>query len=251
MAECSVCGADETLPFRCSYCGLVFCSAHRLPEKHGCVGVVKAKSPEEIRMRAAVRYSPRAPKTQLVFGRNEILHLAAATAAVCLAGLGLIGFRFSPTASFAVLVAGFAASFIGHELAHKFVGTLRGLAAEFRLFPTGLFVTLLTAVLPVPFKVIMPGGVVIRGLASIKTVGEIAVAGPLFNLVAAAALFVLGKLLAYPVFETIASINAFLMFFNLLPIPPLDGEKVLAWGWKVWAVVFAVSLLLMTAIQLI
>ncbi|MCX8201988.1 MAG: hypothetical protein N3H84_07810 [Candidatus Caldarchaeum sp.] len=250
MGKCSVCDADEMLPFRCSYCGLVFCSAHRLPEKHGCVGVLKAKSPEEVRIKAAVSYSQRAPKTRLLVGRNEALHLAAATAVVCLAGLGLIGFRFSPTAAFAVLVAGFAASFIGHELAHKFVGTSRGLTAEFRLFPTGLFVTLLTTVLPVPFKVIMPGGVVIRGLASVKTVGEIAVAGPLFNLIAAVVLFALGKLLNYPAFETVASINAFLMFFNLLPIPPLDGEKVLAWGWKIWAVVFAASLLLMTAIQL-
>lgn len=39
MAKCDVCGREEVLPYRCSYCGGVFCSEHRLPEKHGCEGL--------------------------------------------------------------------------------------------------------------------------------------------------------------------------------------------------------------------
>ncbi len=39
MAKCDVCGREEVLPYRCSYCGGVFCSDHRLPEKHGCEGL--------------------------------------------------------------------------------------------------------------------------------------------------------------------------------------------------------------------
>jgi Zn-dependent protease len=31
-------------------------------------------------------------------------------------------------------------------------------------------------------------------------------------------------------------INAFLGVFNMLPIPPLDGSKVLAWNVGIWAV---------------
>lgn len=39
MAKCDVCGKDELLPYKCSYCGGTFCSDHRLPEKHGCEGL--------------------------------------------------------------------------------------------------------------------------------------------------------------------------------------------------------------------
>ena len=34
--ECTICGKIELLPFKCSYCGKIYCSAHRLPENHNC-----------------------------------------------------------------------------------------------------------------------------------------------------------------------------------------------------------------------
>ena len=36
---CGACKAKALMPFRCSYCGGVFCSDHRLPEDHGCDGM--------------------------------------------------------------------------------------------------------------------------------------------------------------------------------------------------------------------
>ncbi len=33
---CCICGKKELLPFKCSYCGRVFCSDHRMPEAHAC-----------------------------------------------------------------------------------------------------------------------------------------------------------------------------------------------------------------------
>ena len=36
MAECSICGDEQRLPYTCSRCTLEFCSRHRLPEKHDC-----------------------------------------------------------------------------------------------------------------------------------------------------------------------------------------------------------------------
>jgi len=37
---CYFCGKEiEDIEFRCSYCNLIFCSEHRLPEKHNCVGL--------------------------------------------------------------------------------------------------------------------------------------------------------------------------------------------------------------------
>ncbi|MDX1611739.1 MAG: rhomboid family intramembrane serine protease [Candidatus Thermoplasmatota archaeon] len=36
MVRCHVCGKDEQMPYRCSYCGNPHCSDHRLPEAHLC-----------------------------------------------------------------------------------------------------------------------------------------------------------------------------------------------------------------------
>ncbi len=36
MAECSECGEQVSMPFRCKFCGEKFCSEHRLPENHEC-----------------------------------------------------------------------------------------------------------------------------------------------------------------------------------------------------------------------
>jgi hypothetical protein len=43
MGVCSYCGAQESLPFKCKFCGDIFCSEHRLPENHACTGLVKFK----------------------------------------------------------------------------------------------------------------------------------------------------------------------------------------------------------------
>jgi len=33
---CQYCGKQTYLPFRCPYCGGLFCEEHRLPEAHNC-----------------------------------------------------------------------------------------------------------------------------------------------------------------------------------------------------------------------
>jgi hypothetical protein len=43
MGICSYCGAQETMPFKCKFCGDQFCSDHRLPENHECIGLKKFK----------------------------------------------------------------------------------------------------------------------------------------------------------------------------------------------------------------
>ncbi len=186
-----------------------------------------------------------------LFTREELIHLLVATVVVVLAGVSLLGFFFAPTVSYAALLIGFAASFLGHELAHKLVAMRKGFGAEFKVYLAGLLVTVLTAVLPIPFKVIMPGAVVIRGLQSLRDVGHVAVAGPLFNMVVAAVTLAVGRLLGSGVLSAIASLNAFLMFFNMLPIMPLDGEKVFIWSRKVWLIVFVLSLVLLTLVRLL
>lgn len=178
-------------------------------------------------------------------------HLLVATVVVVLAGVSLLGFAFTPTIYYATLLIGFAASFLGHELAHKIVALRKGFGAEFRVYFAGLLVTVLTAVLPIPFKVIMPGAVVIRGIQSLRDMGQVALAGPLFNMVVAAVSLAVGRLLGSGFLFAVASLNAFLMFFNMLPIMPLDGEKVFIWSRKVWTVVFVLSLGVLTLARLL
>lgn len=67
----------------------------------------------------------------------------------------------------------------------------------------------------------------------------VAIAGPLMNLAMALLVSLLivvgmrtgimGADLANKLFTLLVVLNLFLMFFNLLPIPPLDGGEVLAW----------------------
>lgn len=37
--KCWICGREEYIPFKCRFCGKVFCSTHRLPEQHACEGL--------------------------------------------------------------------------------------------------------------------------------------------------------------------------------------------------------------------
>ena len=39
MTSCAVCGKQERMPFKCKFCGNTYCSEHRLPENHDCVGL--------------------------------------------------------------------------------------------------------------------------------------------------------------------------------------------------------------------
>jgi len=39
MAECDICGEEESMPYECRHCGGTFCGDHRLPESHDCPGL--------------------------------------------------------------------------------------------------------------------------------------------------------------------------------------------------------------------
>jgi Zn-dependent protease len=92
-----------------------------------------------------------------------------------------------------------------------------------------------------------PGGVYITRNVTLRKNGIISLAGPLTNLVLGFAFaglsFVipagLAPLASYGMF-----INFWLGFFNLLPLPGIDGSKVLAWNKGVYAVTFIASILL-------
>ncbi len=131
--------------------------------------------------------------------------------------------------------------FVVHELAHRVVARLYGAQAFFKSNDGMLLISILVAFSG--FFVAAPGAVWHRGGAlNAQRSGLIALAGPASNFVLAA-LFAGGFLLlrATPgliplplFFATLClvgyNINAWLGLFNLIPVPPFDGDKI--WRWS-------------------
>ena len=88
-----------------------------------------------------------------------------------------------------------------------------------------------------------PGAVYIYGKNLTREQnGRIALAGPATNAFLALAFLTVAFLVPSlsGLARTGASINAFLGLFNLIPIFPLDGSKILAWNSRVWLATAAV-----------
>lgn len=158
------------------------------------------------------------------------------------------------TVIFPVVMVGVGLGFIFHELGHKFVAMHYGYYAEYELWPTGLFIALISSFFGFIFAA--PGAVVIysQGMEE-KTNGIISIAGPIVNIVLGLIfLVILSSLGDFMYTDTGAilflicmlgtRINFFLAAFNLLPIPPLDGSKVMSWSIPIWLITFAVAVIL-------
>ncbi|MBI0583099.1 MAG: site-2 protease family protein [Methanomassiliicoccus sp.] len=189
------------------------------------------------------------------FGKVEMRNISIAVAALTLAFTlsmflyssinGLTRgefFLFALGTSFAAVLTGFML----HELAHKFVAQRNGAWAEFRAYPLGLLIGVVSALFG--FLLAAPGAVYIQGAISQKQNGLISIAGPLTNLGLGLAFLALGLwmesgLLAIALYW-IGSVNILLAAFNLLPIPPLDGSKVLRWSLPVYVVTFGATVVL-------
>ncbi|MEF8848828.1 MAG: M50 family metallopeptidase, partial [Candidatus Thermoplasmatota archaeon] len=130
-----------------------------------------------------------------------------------------------------------------HELAHKFMAQKYGLWSEYRMYPLGLLLALL---LGLSFGLVFaaPGAVMFRGESRDFENGTIAVSGVSMNILISAAMLPLYFFVFYETFfESVIGfvcvINAFLGAFNLLPIYPLDGAKIVRWNFNVWFFLFA------------
>lgn len=156
-------------------------------------------------------------------------------------------------ASFFLVALG--TGFILHEMAHKFTAIYFGHRAEFRMWAAGLGFMFLLALLPTKIMFIAPGAVYIGG--GMKRItqrenGIISLAGPFTNvviaLIAIAALLVVGPIyvgsMGLELLSITAWINIFLALFNLIPVYPLDGSKVLAWNKFVYGGFAAIALFL-------
>jgi len=192
--------------------------------------------------------------------RTELIHIAVAyivltvDLAIILSGRGffeggtLTGL-LAPVPYLFILLAMAAGltGFLAHEIAHKLAARRLGYWAEFRLWPVGLLLSVLTSV--AGFLFAAPGATVVDAMDSndVRDWGKTAVAGPISNLLFAAGFYgasvvtfatnqVTSEALLF-----LAMINTLFATFNLLPIGPLDGAKVFRWDIGRWVAVFVVA----------
>ena len=181
----------------------------------------------------------------ITFSEEELNDLLWAWAAITLAFaivLTVRGAGLGFTANLIVTGLTVGIAFLFHELGHKIVAQKYGCWAEFRKFTLGLILALAMSFMG--FIIAAPGAVMISGFISREQNGKIAVAGPLVNIGLAILFFMtgiflpqiigelpvlLGQIVFYGFF-----INAWLALFNMIPFPPLDGSKVMAWSSPVW-----------------
>jgi Zn-dependent protease len=144
---------------------------------------------------------------------------------------------------------------IPHELMHRWSARKMGCSSRYVLDPMGLLLTLITAIPFIPFKIIMPGFVLIScpllDPAHYKRVeGVTSFSGPVTNiLISVISLALIRPLIyIYPYLPLLRflyfsyGLNAWVAFFNLLPIPPLDGSKIIRWRPIIWGSSIALSL---------
>ncbi len=141
-----------------------------------------------------------------------------------------------------IAAIGVSLSFILHEMMHKFVAQRYGAVAEFRTSWSGLAITLVTGAFG--FLLGIPGATYIyTNSFTDKENGIVSLAGPITNLAVFAVFFGIAVIFnpatnsfLYSVTSFTIFISILLAFFNMLPIFPLDGSKVMRWNKPIYAV---------------
>ncbi len=183
------------------------------------------------------------------FSRREIVEIGISVLVLSLAftivltrrSWGFEGFILDFLITYGICLVLVTLSFIPHELGHKFVAQKYGAWSEYRMSGRGLLMSLAISLLGL--LIAAPGAVYINGRINEKQNGVISAAGPMVNIVISAVAivslqFVTGTL-AVSLLSFLAYLNAMLAIFNLIPMPPLDGSKIVRWSVPVWITMIA------------
>jgi len=147
--------------------------------------------------------------------------------------------------------------FVFHELAHREAAKYFGFHSEFRAWYPGLLIALGLAIATMgQFLFAAPGATYFFGEnVSRKQNGLISVAGPATNVILGLLLLIMASLFADKTIQLIfvyaGEINFWFALFNMLPIFPLDGAKVLAWKPSIWVLMMIIAVVLVFAPGLI
>lgn len=185
------------------------------------------------------QYQPPVQEGGLKFSEEEKKHLLMAVGALTLAFTLLFAGRYE-LSIFMVIGLSFVAvitGFLLHEIGHKIVAQRYGCWAEFRAWTFGLLFAVLSAFMGFLFAA--PGAVYIRGHLSKEENGKVSAAGPLMNVVVAS--FLLPIWIFIPLIDELLLLismvlwlNLFIGGFNMIPVPPLDGSKIIKWNPGIW-----------------
>jgi len=204
---------------------------------------------------------PDTPKRGVRFSRSELVQLlvlalsASFTIVYARYNLSLVaqspGLFLALTFPASLLAVGTGVGL--HEIMHKVVAQRYGYWAEFRYNLRGLLMAFVFAA-AIGFLYGAPGATWISGAVTREQNGRISAAGPLSNVLVAGLFFAAFLGLAGTgsgplgfvtnILWIVASVNAFLAGFNMLPIMPLDGAKVWAWNKGAYGSIALVSIVL-------
>ena len=149
-----------------------------------------------------------------------------------------------------MIMIGVGSGFILHEIGHKISAIYYGYWAEFKAWPIGLIISLLSAF--IGFLIATPGAVNIYGQINEKENGIISLSGPVVNILLALIFLIINSVYTAMNPQAIGSftnitctfgfiINGYLAFFNLIPLGILDGAKIIKWNPLIWFVSIAVA----------
>ncbi|BCU68435.1 peptidase M50 [Sulfolobales archaeon HS-7] len=151
--------------------------------------------------------------------------------------------------SFLIPLVGAILAIIPHEIAHRQVARRYGCLSRFYLYPLGLFLTIIFNLFT-PFFVFAAGytGISCRAFYSLTDKDDVngitAAAGPTTNIILSIIFSVLAAIGTgglKTIFAEYSAFNSYVAFFNLLPLGPLDGAKVIKWRVWIWGVLILIS----------
>lgn len=182
-------------------------------------------------------------------GYREVLDFIAS---ITVLGLAL-SLRYWMAGAYNYALASFSSIGIGfllHELAHRHTSRKFGAISRYRAWYPGLVLSLVIAIATRGNIIFAAPGAVEIYMAwyTPRIEAIISLAGPFANIALALVCMLINTVFPLsflqPYINVLAYVNAILAFFNLIPIPPLDGFKAMKGYLLGWVTLFALSLVL-------